>query len=164
MDVLSSGPIKEKTFNSCLHSVEQIIYVRNNNVVAPFAFQKNIMSYVISNPKTACVIMGDWESSGSYTKINKMLSSNTGPLTMPNIADIIVTFDNEQKVGRHSGRIREGSKQPMPVITTAAVIQPSTISHNQFQPYNRPSPISHNQFQPYNRPSPISQARPIPTI
>ena len=62
---------------------------------------------------------------------------NTDPLTMPNNADIIVTFDNEQKVGQQSGGIREGSKQPMSVITTVAVIQPSPISHNQFQPYNR---------------------------
>ena len=80
--------------------------------------------------------MGGWESSGSYTKINEMLSSNTDPLTMPNNADIIVTFDNEQIVGQHSGRIREGSKQPMSVITTVAVIQPSPISHYQLQPYN----------------------------
>ena len=97
--------------------------------------------------------MGGWESSGSYTRINEMLSSNrsvfTDLLTMPNNADI-VTFDKEQKVGQLSGRIRESSKQPMSVITTVAVIQPSPISHNQFQPYNRPSSISHNQFQPYN--------------
>ena len=77
-----------------------------------------------------------WESSGSYTKINEMLSSNTVPLTMPNNADIIVTFDNDQKVGRHSGRIREGSKQPMSVITRVDIIHPSPISHNHFQPYN----------------------------
>ena len=95
---LSSETIKEKKFNSCLHAVEQIIYARNNNVVTPFAFQNNIMSYVISNSKTACAIMSGWESSGSYTKINEMLSFNTDPLTMPNNADIIVTFDNEQKV------------------------------------------------------------------
>ena len=126
---VSSETIKEKKFNSCLHAVEQIIYARNNNVITPFAFQKNIMSYVISKSKTACAIKGCWESSGSYTKINEMLSSNTDPLTMPNNADIIVTFDNEQIVGQHSGRIREGSKQPMSVITTVAVIQPSHISH-----------------------------------
>ena len=65
-----------------------------------------------------------------------MLSSNIDPFTMSNNVDIIVTFVNEQEVERHSERIREGSKQPMSVITTVAVIQPSPISHNQFQPYN----------------------------
>ena len=133
---VSSEAIKEKKFNSCLHDVQQIIYARNNDVVTLFAFQKNIMSYVISKSKAACAIMGGWESSGSYTKINEMLSSNTVPLAMPNNADITFTFDNEQKVGRHSGRIRECSKRPMSVITPVAVIQPSPISHKQFQPYN----------------------------
>ena len=44
-----------------------------------------------------------------------------------------LTFDNEQKVGRHSGRIREGSKQAISIITTVGIIEVNPQSRLQFR-------------------------------
>ena len=103
--------MKEKKFNLCLHAVEQVLYTKNNNVVTPFALERNIIMYSISRSKLSTTIFGSWEWSGGYIKVNNILNSPADPLKIPDQGDIIVTFDNEQKVGKNLGRIREESKQ-----------------------------------------------------
>ena len=85
----------------------------------------------------ACNIVRGWESSGSYTKVNSLLDLPSEPLTIQGTSDITITFDNEQKVGRHSGRIREGSKQLMSIITTVAIIKSNPETRCQFSEFNR---------------------------
>ena len=128
---------KKKKLNSAIHAVEQIMYTKNNNIVTPFSLQRNLIIYMVSHSKGITSICGSWEPSGSYTKINEILNSPSPPLTITGCNDIAVTFDNEQKVGRHSGRIREGSKQSISIITTVAVIEPRPTSQYQFLPYKR---------------------------
>ena len=113
------------------------MYTKNNNIVTPFALQRNIIVYMVSHSKIITSICGSWEPSGSYTKVNDILNSQSPPLTIPGSNDIFVTFDNEQKVGRHSGRLREGSMQSISIITTVAVIEPKPAIQYQFLPYKR---------------------------
>ena len=127
----------EKKYNACLHAIEQILYTKNINLVTPFSFQRNILTYIISKSKMACNIVGGWENSGSYTKVNSLLDLPSEPLTIQGTSDITITFDNEQKVGRHSGSIREGSKQPMSIITTVAIIKSNPETRCQFSEFNR---------------------------
>lgn len=124
---------KEKKFNSCVHAIEQIIYTKNNNIVTPFSFKRNIITYLISKSKVGCQLAGSWEGSGSYTKVNSVLNTPMPPLKIDSENDITITFDNEQKVGHHSGRIREGSKQPISIITTVATIASQPPTFFQFQ-------------------------------
>ena len=128
---------KKKKLDSAIHAVEQIMYAKNNNIVTPFALQRNIIIYLVSHSKIITSICGSWEPSGSYTKVNKILKSPSPPLTIAGNNDIVVTFDNEQKVGRHTGRIREGSLQSISIITTVAVIETKPSTDYQFQPYKR---------------------------
>lgn len=91
----------------------------------------------LSRSKMICSIFGSWESSGGYTKVNEILNYPSDPLTIQASNDIAITFDNEQKVGKHSGRIREGSKQSVSIITTVAVIQPSPLTSHQLISFKR---------------------------
>ena len=72
-----------------------------------------------------CSIFESWGGSRGYTKVNEILNSPSDPLTIPASNDIVITFDNEQKIGKHYGRFREGSKESVSIITTVAVIKPS---------------------------------------
>ena len=87
---------------------------------------------LISKSRTVSTLMGSWESSGSYTKIFYLICSESDPIIMPSDCDLTVTFDNEQKVGRHTRRLREGSKQSVSIITTVATIKTNPVSRFQF--------------------------------
>ena len=134
---VSPNTTKKKKLNSAIHAIEQIMYTKNNNIVTPFALQRNIIIYMVSHSKIITSVCGSWEPSGSYTKVNEILKSPTPPLNITGKNDIVVTFDNEQKVGRHSGRIREGSLQSISIITTVAVIETKPPTQYQFLPYRR---------------------------
>jgi len=69
--------------------------------------------------------------------IHKVLSSPSPPLECPPL-DLQNTFDNSQKVGRHSGRIRVGGHVPMSVCTTVGHIITYPESFLQFD--DTPSP------------------------
>ena len=112
-----------KKMGAAIHCVEQFIYTRNINTVTPFAYMRNILTYIISKSKMACDITGTAESSGCYTKVNSLLNVPSESLMIQDKSDVTVTFDNEQKVGRHSGRIRERSKQALSIITTVRVLE-----------------------------------------
>ena len=77
---VSHSTAKDKKFNSAVHCVEQVMYLQNNNMVTPFSFQRNIISYMTTKSRTASAIMGAWESSGSYTKVIEVLNSPAPPL------------------------------------------------------------------------------------
>ena len=106
-----------------VHAIEQILYARNLLLVTPFAFQRNLISYSLTNSKTAVKLNGSWESSGGYTTINKVITAPCPPNEYPR-NDVENTIDNNQKVGKHSGRIREGSKVPISICTTVGHIVP----------------------------------------
>ena len=84
------------------------------------------LSNKISKSKIACQLASGWEGSGRYTKINSVAS-------IADESDITITFDNKQKVGRHSGRIHEGSKQTISIITDVSIIS----SQYQFEQFNK---------------------------
>ena len=121
----------KRKLKSLTHAVEQIIHVRNLNAITPFAFQRNLISYSVTQSKTAVQLQGAWESSGGYSTIHKFLLSPAPPLTCP-FVDVHNTFDNNQKVGKHSGRIYEGSKVPVSVCTTVGHITTPYESFMQF--------------------------------
>lgn len=121
----SSSKIKKN--HALVHAVEQIMYARNLNLITPFAFQRNLIVYSVTNSKDVARLTGSWESSGSYSTLSQIVTSPSPPIQCP-IGDVHNTIDNNQKVGRTSGRIKEGSKVPTSICTTMCHIvpQPST--------------------------------------
>ena len=101
----------------------KISYARNLLLVTQFAFQINLISYSLTNSKTAVKLNGSWESSGGYTTINKVITAPCPPNEYPR-NDVENTINNNQKVGKHSGRIKEGSKVPISICTTVGHIVP----------------------------------------
>ena len=54
-----------KKLNAVTHAVEQIYYARNLNIITPFAFKRNLITYSLTHSKTAVTLYGNWESLGS---------------------------------------------------------------------------------------------------
>ena len=48
---VSPNTTKKKKLNSAIHAIEQIMYTKNNNIVTPFALQRNIIIYMVSHSK-----------------------------------------------------------------------------------------------------------------
>ena len=121
----------EGKLKALAHLHEQLLYTRNIRVVTPFAFQKNLIMYSTTGSKTCVTLNSQWESTGSYTTVSNIATMQKDPLACPN-GDVINVFDNNQKVGKHSGRIREGSTVPQSVCTavTHIVPQPDTLLQN----------------------------------
>lgn len=113
------------------HLHEQILYTRNLRLVTPFAFQRSLITYSVTGSKTIVTLNGQWESSGSYTSVSNIATTEREPSVCPT-GDVINVFDNNQKVGKHSGRIREGSSVPQSVCTavTHIVPKPDTFLQN----------------------------------
>ena len=57
----------EKKLNAVTHAVEQIYYARNLNIITPFAFKRNLITYSLTHSKTAVKLYGNWESYATVT-------------------------------------------------------------------------------------------------
>ena len=115
----------EKKLNTVTHAVEHIYYARNLNIITPFAFKRNLITYSLTHSKTAVKLCGNWESSGSYATVTDTLLQQGDELKCPTDADVINTIDNNQKVGKCGRRIKEGSKVAISVCTTVGHIKPN---------------------------------------
>ena len=72
-----------KKENAFCHLIEQVLYTRNLNIVIPFAFKRNLITYCVTNSKTAVQLQGAWESSGSYTTLHGIVTAKTNPVECP---------------------------------------------------------------------------------
>lgn len=112
----------EKKTNSLIHVVEQVLNTRNLTAVCPFAFQRNLVQFSVTGSKLATNLLGAWEPSGAYTKIQTFLNAPAEPPKIPEY-DVHIAIDNEQRVGKTSGRIREGSNIRVDICTTMSCVQ-----------------------------------------
>ena len=94
-----------KKVHALAHAVEQVLYAKNLNLITPFAFQRNLIVYSITISKDVAHLTGCWESSGSYSTLNQIVTSPCPPIPCPD-GDVHNTVDNNQNVGRTSGRIK----------------------------------------------------------
>ena len=72
-----------------------------------------------------------WESCGSSRTLNSVICEPAPPLQCPS-ADVFNTIDNNQKVGIHSGRIKEGSKVLINICTSMCHIVPKPDTFLQY--------------------------------
>ena len=128
----------DKKINAVVHIAEQVLHAKNMNAITPFALKRNIVTYSLTRSKIAVQLYGGWESAGSYTTVEKLIKSPS-PINKCPPLDIHVTVDNNQKVGKHSGRIRENAKQPVSICTTVGYIQPQPPTNLQSREDLHPS-------------------------
>lgn len=72
---LRSDNLNDRKINAVVHGVEQIYYARNIKLVTPFAFQRNLVSYSLTNSKLCTSLTGCWESSGNYPTVHSYICS-----------------------------------------------------------------------------------------
>lgn len=107
-----------KKLNALTHAVEQVYYARNLNIITPFAFKRNLITFSLTHSKLAVKLYGKWESSGSYSTLSEILLQPGEPLTCKTNSDVINTINNNQKVGKCGRRVKEGGKVPISICTT----------------------------------------------
>ena len=96
-----------KKVRSLVHALEQTYYTCDLDVITPFAFRWNMVLYNLTHSKAALTLMGDWESSGSYSTITDIVTAPSPALTCDIDSDVINAIDNNQKIGRCGRRIKE---------------------------------------------------------
>ena len=112
-----------KKVHALAHAVEQVLYAKNLNLINPFPFQRNFIVYSITNFKDVARLTGCWENSGSYSTLNKTVTSPCPPIPCSD-GDVHNKVDNNQKISRTSGRTIEGSKVPTSICPTMCHIVP----------------------------------------
>ena len=71
-----------KKINVLAHSIEQIYYTRNLNLITPFAFKRNLVLYSITNSKELATMNKKWEGSGSSHTLNSVICEPNALLQM----------------------------------------------------------------------------------
>jgi rubrerythrin len=122
----------DKKVNALAHCVEQVLCARNLNVVTPLAFRRNVVQYSISGSKMSTQLMGAWEPSGGYTTVRNYIDAPCDPPPCPD-GDVQNAIDNEQRVAKSSGSIKEASKVKVDICTTLSHIQPQSGTNVQTQ-------------------------------
>ncbi len=89
-----------------------------------------MVAYSTSHSKWLTKLPGNWEPCGSYTTVNVILNQPAEPVLTP-ANDFHIKFENNQKVGFTSGRIREGSTIPMSICTSTTYLEPQSATNLQ---------------------------------
>ena len=95
--------------------------------------------YSITNSKELVTTNKKWGGCGSSRAVSSLICEPVRPLDCPK-EDQFITIDNNQKVGIHPARVKEGSKVPLSICTSMChlVAQPKTFLQydNSFDPSN----------------------------
>ena len=68
--------INSKKINALAHSIEQIYYTRNLNLITPFAFKRNL----VLNSKEFATMNKKWEGCGSSRTLSSVICEPAPPL------------------------------------------------------------------------------------
>ena len=123
-NIHNNRDVSEKKYNAVAHCIEQILYARKNNHITPFAFKRNLVTYSITISKENTTMNRKWEGCESSRTVSDVICEKSPPTPCPD-SDIINMIDNNQKVGMHSGCIKEGLKVPLSICTTIATSYPN---------------------------------------
>ena len=123
-----------KKINALAHSIKRVLYTRNINTVTPFVFKRDSAT----NSKELATMNRKWEGCGSSRTLSNVICESVPPLDCPE-EDQFSTIDNNQKVGVHSGHIKEGSKVPLSICTPMRHIVPQPKTFLQYHPSLSPA-------------------------
>lgn len=92
MSDLSSS---EKT--KIVFAIEHLYSLISSNIIMPFLFSLNLLTYYMSNSKTVCNMYSSAHPAGNYTSVLKWIEEHAAnPITIPFQHDVITYFDNNQ--------------------------------------------------------------------
>ena len=87
----------EKKLIAFAHSVEQVMYTRNLNIMTPFSFKRNLVLYSVTNSKELSTMNKKWEGCRSSRTLSNMICEPAPPLECPN-EKLFITIDNNQRL------------------------------------------------------------------
>ena len=87
----------EKKLIAFAHSVEQVMYTRNLNIMTPFSFKRNLVLYSVTNSKELSTMNKKWEGCRSSRTLSNMICEPVPPLECPN-EKLFITIDNNQRL------------------------------------------------------------------
>lgn len=133
MSDLSSS---EKT--KIVFAIEHLYSLISSNIIMPFSFSINLLTYYMSNSKTVCNMYSSAHPAGSYTSVLKWIEEHAAnPITIPFQHDVITYFDNNQVLARN-WRVRYDAKAILSYVTTVVHFFPSPTTDlqllNNFSP------------------------------
>ena len=91
--------------------------------MCPFSFRRNVVQYTETGSKLCVQLTGAWEPSGGFTTVTGYVTQQRPAAPCPP-GDFHLTIDNNQKVAKSSGRIREGSTVPVEICTAISYVEP----------------------------------------
>ena len=60
------------------------------NIITPFAFKRNLITFSLTHSKLAVKLYGKWESSGSYSTLSEILLQPGEPLACKTNSDVLI--------------------------------------------------------------------------
>ncbi|XP_061171013.1 uncharacterized protein LOC133201813 [Saccostrea echinata] len=126
----------EKT--KIVFAIEHLYCLVSSNIIMPFSFSLNLLTYYMSNSKTVCNMYSSAHPAGSYTSVLKWIEEHaTTPITIPFQHDVITYFDNNQVLARN-WRVRYDAKAILSYVTTVVHFFPNPTTDlqlvNNFSP------------------------------
>lgn len=83
-------------------AIEHLYCIVSSNIIMPFPFSLNILTYYKLNSKTICNMYSSDYHAGSYTYVLKRIEEHpANPITIPFQHDVITYFDNNQVLARN---------------------------------------------------------------
>ena len=80
--------------------------------------------YSITNSKELVTTNKKWGGCGSSRTVSSLICEPVRPLDCPK-EDQFITIDNNQKVGIHPARVKEGSKVPLSYVLPCVTLLPN---------------------------------------
>lgn len=96
----------------------------SSNIILPFSFCLNLLTYYMSNSKTVCNMYSSAHPAGSYTSVLKLIEHAANPITIPFQHDVITYLDNNQVLARN-WKVRYDTKAILSYVTTVVHFFPS---------------------------------------
>ncbi|XP_062620908.1 uncharacterized protein LOC134282522 [Saccostrea cucullata] len=119
----------EKT--KLIFAIEHLYSLISANIIMPFSFSLNLLTYYMSNSKTVCNMYSSAHPAGSYSSVLKWIEDHaTTPISVPFQHDLISYFDNNQVLARN-WRVRYDAKAILSYVTTVVHFFPNPTTELQ---------------------------------
>lgn len=106
----------EKT--KVVYAVEHLYSLVGNNIIMPFSFSLNLLTYYMCTSRTVCDMYCSAHPAGSHSTLQNWIQQHSSNKIYVRNVDVITYFYNNQVLARN-WRVRYDAKAILSYITTA---------------------------------------------
>ena len=111
---------EKKPLNTLTHCIEQVSYATNLNIITPFVFNRNLVMFSVTISEELVTMNKKWKGCCSSRNVSNLICEPVPPIDRLKEHQFIM-IDNNQKIGTHSGRIREGFKVRLSIVDLSEI-------------------------------------------